>query len=52
MEIRVAAAPLITAFEVEFAPGEDGTRMFAEACDYFITSPGPLYLSLKSQQEE
>ncbi|KAL4766870.1 cytochrome P450 [Aspergillus nidulans var. acristatus] len=47
MEMRVAAALILTAFEVEFAPGEDGTRMFSEAVDYFTTTPGPLLLVLK-----
>lgn len=48
MEIRVAAALIITTFETDFAPSEDGERIFTEACDYFTTTPGPLYLTLKS----
>jgi hypothetical protein len=48
MEMRVAAALVLTSFEVEFAPGEDGTRMFSEAVDYFTTTPGPLLLVLKA----
>lgn len=44
MEIRVALALLLTTFEFDFAPGEDGQKMFDEACDYFTTSPGPLHL--------
>ncbi|PHH92770.1 hypothetical protein CDD83_5176 [Cordyceps sp. RAO-2017] len=44
MEIRVAAALLLTEFDFEFAPGEDGTDMFARATDYFTTTPGPLRL--------
>ena len=48
MEIRVAAALMIKTFEFDLAPGEDSERMFTEACDYFTTTPGPLYLGLKS----
>ena len=47
MEIRVAAALLITQLDFSFAPGEDGTRMFSEAIDYFTTTPGPLQLVFK-----
>ncbi|CAH0026871.1 unnamed protein product [Clonostachys rhizophaga] len=49
MEIRVAAAQLIMEFDFEFAPGEDGTKMFTEAIDYFTTTPGPLNLVFKSR---
>lgn len=48
MEIRIAAALLLSTFAIDFAPGEDGERMFTEACDYFTTSPGPLRLVLRS----
>lgn len=47
MEIRVAAALIITKLDFEFAPGEDGTKMFSEAIDYFTTTPGPLRLIFK-----
>lgn len=50
MEIRVAAASLITKFDFVFAPGEDGTRMFTEAIDYFTTTPGPLQLVFKPRK--
>ncbi|KAI2474924.1 Cytochrome P450 monooxygenase protein [Pyrenophora tritici-repentis] len=49
MEIRVAAALLLTSFDFDFAPGEDGTRMFTKATDYFTTTPGPLNLVLKNR---
>ncbi|KAL5000904.1 cytochrome P450 [Aspergillus recurvatus] len=49
MEMRVAAALILTTFECKFAPGEDGRRMFDEAVDYFTTTPGPLYLVLKGR---
>ena len=44
----MAAALILTTFEMDFAPNEDGERMFIEACDYFTTTPGPLHLSLTS----
>lgn len=44
MEIRVAAALIIKKFDFAFAPGEDGTKMFTEAIDYFTTTPGPSQL--------
>jgi tryprostatin B 6-hydroxylase len=47
MEIRVASALLLTTFDINFAPGEKGVKMFTEACDYFTTTPGPLLLTLK-----
>ncbi len=50
MEIRVAAALILSTFDIDFAPGEDGERMFTEACDYFTTTPGPLNLTLKSRE--
>ncbi|KAI0485232.1 cytochrome P450 [Xylariaceae sp. FL0804] len=49
MEIRVAAALLVTEFDFEFAPGEDGSKMFSEATDFFTTTPGPLHLVIKSR---
>jgi cytochrome P450 family 628 len=50
MEIRVAAALIFTSLDFDLAPGEDGQRMFTEACDYFTTSPGPLYLVMKNRE--
>ncbi|PWY90620.1 cytochrome P450 [Aspergillus sclerotioniger CBS 115572] len=49
MEIRVAAALILTTFDYEFAPGEDGQRIFSEAADYFTTTPGPFYLVMKNR---
>jgi len=46
MEVRIAAALLLTAFDIDFALGEIGVKMFTEACDYFTTTPGPLLLTL------
>ena len=51
IEIRVAAALILKTFDMEFAPGEDGERMFTEALDYFTTTPGPLNVVLKERRE-
>ena len=51
MEIRIAAALILTAFEIEFAPSEDGERMFTEACDFFTTTLGPLQLIFRSNKK-
>ena len=49
MEVRVAAAYVLTAFDIDFAPGEDGQKMFTEATDFFTTTPGSLRMILKSR---
>ncbi|KND87186.1 Tryprostatin B 6-hydroxylase [Tolypocladium ophioglossoides CBS 100239] len=50
IEIRVAAACIFIEFDFDFAPGEDRTRIFTEATDFFTTTPGPLYLVLRSRE--
>ncbi|KAI1819538.1 cytochrome P450 [Xylaria intraflava] len=50
LEIRVGAALFLTEFDIEFAPGEDGTRMFTEATDFFTTTPGPLHVVLRKRK--
>ncbi|KAI0438670.1 cytochrome P450 [Xylaria telfairii] len=50
LEIRVGAAQFLTDFDFEFAPGEDGTKMFTEATDFFTTTPGPLHVVLKNRK--
>ena len=52
LEIRVAAALLITTFDFSFGPNEDGTKMFAEAIDYFTTTPGELNMVFKSRSTD
>lgn len=52
MEIRVAAALIFTQFDFSFATGEDGVEMFADATDYFTTTPGPLRLILEPLANE
>ena len=49
MEVRVAAAYVVTAFDFDFAPGEDGQKMFKDATDFFTTTPGSLKMVLKSR---
>lgn len=49
MEIRVAAALIFSTFDFSFADGENGTKMFTEATDYFTTTPGPLNLVFKDR---
>ena len=51
MEIRIAAALILRRFDIDFAPGETGELMFSEACDFFTTSPGPLYLTLTERKD-
>ncbi|KAK4226845.1 CypX cytochrome P450 [Podospora fimiseda] len=48
MEIRIGAALLLTGFDFRFVAGEDGTRMFTQATDFFTTTPGPLEVVLKT----
>ena len=50
MEIRVAAALTLSQFDVEIVPGEDGTKLFTQATDYFTTTPGPFDVVLKSRK--
>ncbi|KAI3337569.1 cytochrome P450 [Xylariaceae sp. AK1471] len=52
METRVAAALLLSEFDMEIAPGEDGDKMFTEMTDFFTTTPGPLQVILKSRRME
>jgi tryprostatin B 6-hydroxylase len=49
LETRVAAALLVSEFDMEMAPGEDGRKMFTEMTDFFTTTPGPLLVVLKSR---
>lgn len=49
MEIRVALALLVTQFDWEFAPGEDGQQMFDGLLDFFTTVPGPLNVVIKER---
>lgn len=43
-------AKLVLAFDVEFAPGEDGTTLFEKSCDAFTMLIADLYLVLKDRK--
>lgn len=44
MELRSVVAELVTHFEVEFAPGEDGTALLEDSKDFFTVSLADLRL--------
>jgi hypothetical protein len=52
MEIRTVTVMLIDAFDVQFAPGEDGMRLHKETLDCFAAIPGPLKLVFKRRTPE
>lgn len=44
MEIRTATVLLLDKFDIKFAAGEDGTKLFQQSKDCFSWVPGPLKL--------
>ena len=50
MEIRMLTAMLLTKFDVGFAPGEDGDKLFSLYHDHFTADPGPLRLTFKERR--
>ena len=46
MEIRIATAKMVQNFDLAFAPGENGAKLFSETKDYFTSTPGPLNVIL------
>lgn len=44
MELRSVVAELVTQFDVEFAPGEDGSALLNESADFFTVSLSDLQL--------
>jgi hypothetical protein len=52
MEIRTATVLLLDKFDVKFADGEDGTRLFKESKDCFSWVPGPLRLVFDERTPE
>lgn len=50
MELRNAIAKLLTNFDVEFAPGEDGKRLLFETRDHFTLGMAPMKLVFKSRK--
>lgn len=52
MEIRTATVLLLDKFDVTFASGEDGTKLFKESKDCFSWVPGPLKLVFEERLPE
>ncbi len=44
MEMRIVTTLLVAQFDIEFAPGDDGTELFENLRDAFATVPGKLEL--------
>jgi len=44
MELRNVTARIMTEFDVEFAPGEDGSALMAESKDVFTMELAPMEL--------
>lgn len=49
MELRSVAASLVWNYDVEFAPGEDGTSVCADMKDHFTSHPGGLRLVFRAR---
>ncbi|RAK93466.1 cytochrome P450 [Aspergillus costaricaensis CBS 115574] len=52
MELRVAIALILTNFNIDFTPGEYGSRMIAEISDCFTTAVGPMQVVMKARTTE
>jgi cytochrome P450 len=50
MELRSVLAKLILTFDVDFAPGEDGTNLIEKGRDHFTMETGPLNLVFKKRE--
>ena len=51
LELRTVTATLISRFQVDLAPGEDGTRAMRDLTDTFIANPGRLELVFRACDE-
>jgi cytochrome P450 len=49
MELRVVLARIITAFDIDYAPGENGHDLIAKGRDHFTMETGPLNLVFKAR---
>ncbi|KAK4165553.1 cytochrome P450 [Cladorrhinum sp. PSN259] len=49
MNIRSVISKLVCNFDIDFAPGEDGSRVEKEAVDNFIVRIGPVDLTFKTR---
>jgi cytochrome P450 len=47
MELRTVLTKLIMAFDVDFAPGDDGSDLISKGRDHFTMETGPLNLVFK-----
>lgn len=50
MEIKTVIAKLVTRFDVQFAPGEDGKKLLEESLDVFVTDLGDLFLQFSDRK--
>ena len=50
MELRIVAALLVAKFDVEFAPGDDGTELVEDCRDAFASAPGKLGLVFRARR--
>ncbi len=51
MEMRGVIARLVTDFDIELGPGEDGSAALAKMKDTFTTTPGPLKLKFEQRKQ-
>lgn len=51
LELRTVTAKLITRFDVQFAPGEDGSRLLTKTLDHFTLTPGDLKLIFEERRD-
>ena len=51
LQLRVITALLVTKYDINFAPGEDGTRLFQDCKDVFTAAPGQLILEFKPRAQ-
>lgn len=47
MEMKTVIARVVQTFEIELAPGEDGSTLFTQSYDHLTLDVGPLMLSFK-----
>ena len=50
-EISYLVALILSRYDVEFAPGEDGVRVWKDMKDEFTAAPGKLELVFKPRSE-
>ena len=50
-ELRLVIALLVARYDIAFAPGEDGTRVWRDMKDQFTAAPGKLELVFRPRME-